>query len=315
MLCQFAHQFPYFVESFLEQGRSLRRRFREETVTDVMMGSLITAGGGRVVVEFPNEPVTGADMEWNFVNTSDGTFFRILLQAKQAYGEGKSWMRHGYKELLHTSGTGPNLQAETLCDTARAPGSATYPLYILYHPAQTCALVQKYGSTLLSGVNLADGFVIEKLVKAANTRALRTRNKSLKAIAPHLFSLTDLFCPPTVCPVGPVAFAPGMFPIPMYVSTATGRPVLGVPIPPTPRDIRDRIANRRKGDLAWTSEMQDTTVPEVPRVSETIPDDVKAIIARRVDGAVGAPEPLNRWRMTFITTIPRDVPGAPSAES
>lgn len=85
-----------FVESFLERGRNLRRRFREETVTDLMMGSLI-AGKGRVIVEFPDEPVTGADMEWNFVNPADNTLFRIVLQAKQAYGDGMKWRRHTYR--------------------------------------------------------------------------------------------------------------------------------------------------------------------------------------------------------------------------
>ncbi len=144
------------------------------------MGSLITAGSGKVIVDFPDEPVTGADMEWNFVNPSDGTFFRILLQAKQAYGDGKKWTRHAYRELLHTSGSGGKLQAETLCDTARAPGSATYPLYILYHSACTCALARKDGVSGVAGVNLVDGYVIERLVKAANTRARRTSNKSLR---------------------------------------------------------------------------------------------------------------------------------------
>lgn len=190
MLCYLAHQFPPFVENFLERGRTLRRRFREETITDLMMGSLITAGTGRVIVEFPDEPVTGADMEWNFVNPGDGTFFRILLQAKQAYGDGTKWTRHGYRELLHTSGTGTKLQAETLCDTARIPGSATYPLYIFYHPAQTCALARKAGMIHVAGVNLADGYVIERLVKAAKTRAFRTSNKSLRVIAPHLFPMS-----------------------------------------------------------------------------------------------------------------------------
>ena len=81
MLCEFAHQFPLFVERFLDQGRALRRRFREETVTDLMMGGLITAGGGRLIVEFPDEPATGADMEWNFVDQRTSTFFRLMLQA------------------------------------------------------------------------------------------------------------------------------------------------------------------------------------------------------------------------------------------
>jgi len=38
MLCTFANQFPSFVERFLGQGRKLRRRFREETVTDLGSG-------------------------------------------------------------------------------------------------------------------------------------------------------------------------------------------------------------------------------------------------------------------------------------
>ena len=46
MLCHLAHQFPPFIEGFLERSRPLRRRLREETVTDLLMGCLITAGGG-----------------------------------------------------------------------------------------------------------------------------------------------------------------------------------------------------------------------------------------------------------------------------
>ncbi|MBU0583095.1 MAG: hypothetical protein KKB66_11335 [Alphaproteobacteria bacterium] len=300
MLCHFAHQFPPFVESFLERGRSLRRRFREETVTDLMMGSLITAGSGRVIVEFPDEPATGADMEWNFVNPADNTFFRILLQAKQAYGEGMKWRRHAYRELLHTSGTGTKLQAETLCDTARVRGSATYPLYILYHPAHTCALARKDGVTDVAGVNLVDGYVIERLVKAAKNRALRTSNKSLRVIAPHIFPLSDIFCPPTILPAGPVAFAPGSFPGPFYALSAGGRRVIGIAIPPTPSDVRNRLAGRR-----GAQNVKDA--PAVTEIASEIPDDVQAILGRaRGSGRDDAPEEIRRWRITFVSASPRD---------
>lgn len=95
MLCHMAHQFPPFVESFLERSRALRRRFREETVTDLLMGSLITAGGRRVIVEFPDEPVTGADMEWNFVNPDDGTIFRLLLSVRVPFAPNCDQSRRG----------------------------------------------------------------------------------------------------------------------------------------------------------------------------------------------------------------------------
>jgi hypothetical protein len=196
VLCHFADRFPAFVAAFLQHGQKLRRRFREESVTDLMMGSLLSIGGAQIVVEFPDEPATGADMEWNFVNWSDKTFFRLLIQAKQLYGDGKVWTRHCYKELLHRAGPNRKLQAEVLCDTARAR-LAAYPLYIFYHPQRSCDLAHAAGSSSLEGINLADGYLIEALANAATTQALRTRNKRLGTVHRSLFSLADLFCPST----------------------------------------------------------------------------------------------------------------------
>lgn len=303
MLCQLAHQFPPFVAGFLERSRPLRRRFREETVTDLLMGSLITAGGRRIIVEFPDEPVTGADMEWNFVNPEDGTFFRVLIQAKKSYGAGKVWTRHGYKELLHTAGSGPKLQAVALCDTARAE-SATYPLYIFYHPESTCGAAAAAGFAAVTGASLADGYLIERLVMGASTRTLRTRNKSLKKIAPLLFPLSDLFCPPTVLATGPQAFAPSGFTFPVAVGRERGRPIIGVPVPPTPAVIRERIAASREV-LAGTGERAATDLPALPPVAEEIPEEVRATIERAQEGRTGKPG-LRRWRVTFVSASPRD---------
>lgn len=304
MLCHLAHQFPPFVASFLERSRPLRRRFREETVTDLLMGSLITAGGRRIIVEFPDEPVTGADMEWNFVNPDDNTFFRILLQAKQCYGTGKSWTRHGYKELLHTAGSSTKLQAVALCDTARAE-AATYPLYIFYHPESTCAAAAAAGRTAVTGASLADGYRIERLVTGATTRTLRTRNKCLKTIAPLLFPLSDLFCPSTVIATGPQAFAPGRFVFPIAIGLQGGRTVLGMPVPPTPAVIRDRIA-AGLGAIDEAEEEAAAKLPSVPAVAEEIPEDVLARVER-----VGAGHPLGHglrhWRVTFVSASPRDM--------
>lgn len=304
MLCYLANQFPPFVASFLERSRPLRRRFREETVTDLLMGSLVTAGGGRIIVEFPDEPVTGADMEWNFVNPDDGTFFRILLQAKQCYGEGRVWTRHGYRELLHTVGNGTNLQAVVLCNTARAD-AATYPLYIFYHPESTVTAADAAGLGAVSGASLADGYTVEQLVTGATTRTLRTRNKSLKTIAPLLFPLSDLFCPPTVVGAGPLAFAPGRFMFPMVIGREGERTVLGVPIPPTPIAIRDRIARRREA-MAEIRGVAVAELPAVPPVAKQIPEEVLTRI-----GTTEAVSPsghrLRSWRVTFVSASPRDV--------
>lgn len=302
MLCRLAHQFPFFIEQFLEQSRPLRRRFREETVTDLLMGCLITAGGGRIIVEFPDEPVTGGDMEWNFVNPDDGTFFRILLQAKRSYGNGKVWTRHCYKELLHKAGSGPRFQAVALCDTARAQ-AATYPLYIFYSPEQTCVAARAAGFQYVAGASLADGYQIEHLVKGASTQTQRTRNKSLKEIAPLLRPLAFLFCPPTILVGGALARS-GVFDLPVaLVLDDQGRPDLGVPVPPTPKTIRQRIV-RLQESLAIADVDEMATLPEVPPVSEDIPEDVRNAIGGRRAKAWSEARP-ERWRMTFVSASPR----------
>jgi hypothetical protein len=82
MLCQFARQFLQLVANFLERGRQFKRRLREETITDLMMVHLQNLGSDQIIVDFPDEPTTGADMEWNFVND------------KPTARGGLSWRRH-----------------------------------------------------------------------------------------------------------------------------------------------------------------------------------------------------------------------------
>src|SRR5271156_1440807 len=184
MLCQFAQQFPNFVADFLNRSRSLRRRFREESVTDLLMASLIAIGGDRVPVEFPNEPVTGADMEWNFVNWDDGSFYRLRIQAKKLYGIGRNWKRHSYTHLLDLS---PNKrpQVEVLCEAARRVQA--YPLYIFYNAQDHCQLAWNGGLLALRGINIADGYRIRALA--------RRGKKNLRAVHPLLQFLSLLFCP------------------------------------------------------------------------------------------------------------------------
>src|SRR6266481_5103308 len=174
MLCHFAHQFPPFVANFLESSRDLGRRFREETITDMMMAALQLIGGASVIVRFPNEPKTGADMEWNFVNPYDGTFYRLIIQAKCAYGYGSDWTRHSYKYLPHR--TGNKFQADVLCDEARQSTQPTYPLYIFYNPAHTCSLIGQSGYSSIEGVNLANGYLTRSLATAGQRRSSTIRH-------------------------------------------------------------------------------------------------------------------------------------------
>lgn len=258
----------------------------------------MTAGGAGIIVEFPDEPVTGADMEWNFVNRDDGTFFRILLQAKQAYGDGSIWTRHCYKELLHTSGSGTTPQAVILCNTSRTD-PATYPLYILYHSERTCALASGAGFPNVTGVSLADGYAIERLVTASTTRKLRTRNKSVGHIAPLLTPLSSLFCPSTILPVGPMAFAPGFIPFPLFMGRSGGRTMLGRAIPHTPKDVRDRVV-ALSSTAAGTDAPSDEALAFVPEVSNEVPYEIRHLMEGHREG-FGKSTGLRRWRVTFVS--------------
>lgn len=238
-------------------------------------------------------------MEWNFVDQNNSTFFRILLQAKQAYGNGAYWTRHCYRELFHKSGKVPKLQAEVLCETSRR-NPATYPLYIFYHPKHSCLSAQNAGYASVSGVNIASGYLIEKLAVTATTRKLRTANKSLGKIAPSLFPLTSLFCPATIIPAGIFAFTPRTRAMPLYVERVGGKSVIGFPLPPTPRDVRDRLA-KMHSSIAETYQDLFSGIPDdIPQIGRSIPQEIQAIIDNRGQGKVERNE-LNRRRITFVS--------------
>ncbi|WP_371590074.1 DUF6615 family protein [Ensifer sp. YR511] len=62
------------------------------------------------------------------------------------------------------------------CGTAPVP---TYPLYLFYHRGGTSHLASKDGVSGLLGVNVADGYAIESLVRTARSNVgLRTRNRN-----------------------------------------------------------------------------------------------------------------------------------------
>jgi hypothetical protein len=274
----------------------------------MMMAGLMVAGRGQLIVEFPNEVVTGADMEWNFVNLDDHTFFRLLLQAKQLYGDGARWSRHCYRELYHVTGVSGQLQAEVLCDTARAQRGSTYPLYIFYNPDRSCDLVQASGQGSLNGVGLADGYIIESLVKSAVSRASRTRNRALGTILPHMFELPLLFCPTVVSPSGPFMRVGRVGPDDFVFEQ--GRVLFGRPLLPRPIDIVTRLSEvlRTAKDPASHEGQADFDPTLSPRLAESIPSDVEAIIRRsRGEESSVSEGMLDRWRITFISTNPRDI--------
>jgi hypothetical protein len=303
MLCLLSRQFPPFVADFLDSGRHLKRKFREETVTDLLMADLIMLGGRRIAVEYPNEMVTGADMEWNFVNEDKGTFFRVLLQAKKAYSDSDNWKGQSYTQLFHKSGNSGKLQASVLCDAARAAPPSTFPMYIFYNPGQTCRLARRAACDKVEGVNLASGYEIEHLVTSAATTYQQRVNRSVATVSNLLFPLTAIFCPSTLREVGPFAYAGSQYSMPAMISFGGGLPSLGIPQLPTPETIRDRILGMIQFSSRPIDDSYSPTKPTVEVASE-IPDDVLQLLEQRSALAESAVRIGPRWRIVFMSSEP-----------
>ena len=84
MICQFAHHFPKTAGEFLDRAATLGRSFREETLTDVLMGALVAFRPLGVEVHFPDEPRTGADMEWLFVRADGSSYTRDRANGEES---------------------------------------------------------------------------------------------------------------------------------------------------------------------------------------------------------------------------------------
>ena len=195
MLCELAHNFPVRIAELLERDRSLTRNFREETVTDLLMASLVGLEGFGVRVQFPDEPTTGGDMDWIYVaplEINGGRYLRLILQAKRAsevkLKNSRYWF---YQYLDHDKGQ----QAQTLSNyAATSPdGMTTLPLYIFYHPTSALAPAGR-SQTAIQGVNIVFASKVAPVVNGGCGRA----QKRVSYWRSDFIPLSDLLCWPVV---------------------------------------------------------------------------------------------------------------------
>lgn len=139
MLCEFANRFPKDLAILLERDRHLTRNFREETATDLLMMGLTPLRPHGVRVDFPDETVTGADMDWVYAaphEVGGGSYLRLMIQAKRAklqtLKSGSTyWL---YDQLDHGTPKGSQAQALVTHAAGKPDGMDTLPLYMFYHP-------------------------------------------------------------------------------------------------------------------------------------------------------------------------------------
>jgi hypothetical protein len=196
MLCTLSRTFPKHAAKFLERDKGLTRNFREESVTDQLMAALVPYEKDGITVDYPDETITGGDMEWIFVaprETGGCKYFRLMIQAKRAQEAKRKKPYYYYHHLDH--GAPKGAQANTLINYASSTSgtTATFPLYAFYHPKSALSGAIK-GLPATEGVNMVFADVVQPVVNGGCS----CKKKKVEYWRPHFMTLPDFLCWPTV---------------------------------------------------------------------------------------------------------------------
>lgn len=300
MLCELAYSFPPRVAELLERDRNLKRNFREESVTDLLMASLVGLEAFGIRVDFPDEPTTGGDMEWIFaapLEINGGRYLRLLLQAKRAqYAKLKSGGYWYYHHLDHGDPAGS--QAQTLIGhAAKSPTDmATLPLYVLYHP--TSALAPADGvQPAIEGINLLFAHHVAPIVVGG----CKKNDKRVDYWRDRFMPLSDVLCWPAAV-IAPFA------PTPPNATQFIVGPTVAVLPEMTGGFHPDLVARRFRDRQEQTRLPSGTRVGSTPKIEPA--EGIPLSILRAIEGQVTLEDrkELSRPRVIFSTRLRREDP-------
>jgi hypothetical protein len=190
--CDLADRLPPLIADFLDLEITLMRRFREESVSDMLVACLLRLAGADISVQVPiNEAVTGNDFDIIVYDPPSRRAVQYRIQAKRLTPHPTEWAKGSYRELAHTHNTGTQ-SAALIRSSAAEPGILTLPLYAFYNPARTCVA----SGGRVSGLALADGHAVRGLVaRLVKAKPSRPPLKRLSTLRPYFFPLSTLLCP------------------------------------------------------------------------------------------------------------------------
>ncbi|WP_267347118.1 DUF6615 family protein [Sphingomonas sp. GM_Shp_2] len=334
MLCDFANAFPTFVGKFLDHEWGLRRRLREETITDMWVASLVALNGLGLHVDLADEMETGADLEIWFLSSKRDRGVGFVIQAKRSHC-GKvlmrpacelDWRRHRFEELDHAAGEKrrKGTQARDLTHAAERSGRDVYPLYAFYTPGH---IFQKSGR--IKGLMLADGHDVRRRIVLGRRDAWRRRTqpagrskprrgsaefKALERLDDLMFPLTSMFCFSSWASIRRVA-DPDDFEQ-SFMMFMRGQDI-GVATVPEPEEVADSLA---KMILRARGEPGVDGVP-LPTVTRQVPSDILRLAAAVGEGGESTrPDiPVSGRRVVCVATsltpeapaVRREAPEAP----
>jgi hypothetical protein len=179
------------ISDFLDIEQQLKRRFREDSITDILIASLLSLPGNDVVILTPPETKTGGDFDLVVVEPASGDAVQFRIQAKRLTPHKYDWMMGSYAELAHPHNDGA--QSRSLVRGIGREAVPTIPLYAFYNPAHVCAAS---GGTI-SGIELASAWEIRARIKAiVKAKPKRLPYKRIGSLQPLFFPLTTILCPP-----------------------------------------------------------------------------------------------------------------------
>lgn len=147
--CDLANRLPVMIAEFLDIEQRLKRRFREDSVTDIFIASLLSLPGDNVVVLTPPESKTGGDFDLVVVEPHSGEAIQFRIQAKRLKPHKQDWMIGCYAELAHPHNSGA--QSQTLIRGVGNETVTTIPFTIRPMYAQLQAIQCRASSLPVDG--------------------------------------------------------------------------------------------------------------------------------------------------------------------
>ena len=292
MLCALAHSFPPRIAGLLERDRGLTRNFREETVTDLLMASLVglepfgVQSSTTRTSRRPGETWSGFSRR-----PSRSTAAVICGSSFKRSARDTQSSKAAAIRSMSISTTERATQAQTLVGHAAAT-PATLPLYIFYHPSSALA-ARKGRSPAIEGINLVFASLVAPVVKGGCAKS-----KKLVAYCRNQFlPLSDILCWP--------AFVSGIASQP----ADSARFSLAADSTFSASFHPDLVARRLMDRWERTSKLvdrRDAGRPDI-RAADGIPTSVR----RAIDGEVTSADrkQLRRPRVIFSTIQTAGDPG------
>lgn len=174
---------PNKIAEFLDIESNLKRPFREDSITDIILASLLKLPLGQVLVFTPSEVQTGSDFDL-FITQSDAKHaVHYRIQAKRlTLSRGPAWRNSYYRRINHRIKSTKALQVDVLCASRRC-----IPLYAFYNHGR----IVTASANKISGIALVDAFIIQKFIHGALPGFKRIGN-----LAAFFFPLTTILCSP-----------------------------------------------------------------------------------------------------------------------